>query len=70
MISSNTTSPGSSQSRMRSASPQIHTESGTKGAKTYYWKASTSQFVVVKDGFILTLFVPSAGKAYYDKQLV
>ena len=43
-----------------------HDETKTVGNTTYYWKSSTSQFVAVRGGTIRTMFVPTAGKAYYD----
>ena len=46
-----------------------YTHTGSKGSTTYYWKDSTSQFVAVRGGYIRTMFVPGAGKAYFDQQI-
>jgi pyocin large subunit-like protein len=36
---------------------------------TCYYIEETNEFVVLsKDGYIRTYFLPSAGKAYYDRQ--
>ena len=43
-------------------------EKKTVGANTYYWKNSTGQFAVVRGGRARTLFVPSAGKRYFDNK--
>ena len=46
-----------------------YTETKTRAdGANCYWKASTGQFVVVKNNGVLTLFVPAAGKTYYDNQ--
>jgi hypothetical protein len=44
-------------------------EQGNKGSKTYYWKNATGQFVVTNGTNILSMFVPSRGKQYFDDQI-
>ena len=46
----------------------LHKQEAEDGDDVYYVE-STNEFVVVsKDGYIRTYFLPSGGKAYYDRQ--
>ncbi len=46
----------------------LHKTEAEDGDYVYYVE-ETNEFVVLsKDGYIRTYFLPSAGKAYYDRQ--